>query len=73
MFEAERLMLEDSPIIPLYTYVTKRLVDQHVKGWQNSVMDHHPSRHMYKLRSRQTPSPTQASSAAAKTPAELPE
>ncbi|MEJ8567931.1 peptide ABC transporter substrate-binding protein [Elongatibacter sediminis] len=52
MHEAERLLLEDSPIIPVYTYVTKRLVDRHVRGWQNNVMDHHYSRSMFKLKSR---------------------
>jgi oligopeptide transport system substrate-binding protein len=51
MQEAERMILEDLPIIPVYTYVTKRLVDSHVKGWQNNVMDHHYSKHMYLLRS----------------------
>lgn len=52
MVEAERILLEDNVIIPVYTYVTKRLVDQHIKGWQDNVMDHHLSRHMYKLKSR---------------------
>jgi len=53
MFEAERVLLTDFAIIPIYSYVTKRLVDQHLKGWQNNVMDHHLSRYMYKLKSRQ--------------------
>jgi hypothetical protein len=44
--------LTDFAIIPIYTYVTKRLVDQHLKGWQNNVMDHHLTRYMYKLKSR---------------------
>jgi oligopeptide transport system substrate-binding protein len=52
MVEAERILLDDNPIIPVYTYVTKRLVDQHIKGWQNNVMDHHLSRYMYRLKSR---------------------
>ena len=52
MSEAERILLEDNVIIPVYTYVTKRLVDPHIKGWQDNVMDHHYSRHMYKLKSR---------------------
>ena len=52
MREAERLLLEDNPIVPVYTYVSKRLVDPHVQGWQNNVMDHHYSRYMYKLKSR---------------------
>ncbi len=53
MFEAERVLLTDFAIIPIYSYVTKRLVDQHLKGWQNNVMDHHLTRYMYKLKSRE--------------------
>ncbi len=53
MFEAERILLSDFAIIPIYSYVTKRLVDQHLKGWQNNVMDHHLTRYMYKLKSRE--------------------
>jgi oligopeptide transport system substrate-binding protein len=51
MQEAERLLLEDLPIIPLYVYVTKRLVDPHLRGWESNVMDHHYSKHMFLLRS----------------------
>jgi oligopeptide transport system substrate-binding protein len=64
MHEAERLLLADAPIIPVYTYVTKRLVDRHVQGWQHNVMDHHYSRSMFKLKSRTrtglTPEPAPA-------------
>lgn len=52
MFEAERVLLADSVIIPIYTYVTKRLVDPHLRGWQTNVMDHHQTRYMFKLRSK---------------------
>ncbi len=55
MREAERLLLEDNPILPVYTYVSKRLVDPHVRGWQSNVMDHHYSRYMYKLKSQGRP------------------
>jgi oligopeptide transport system substrate-binding protein len=51
MFEAERVLLSDHVIIPIYTYVTKRLVNPHLRGWQTNVMDHHPTRYMYLLRS----------------------
>ena len=51
MQEAERIVLTDLPIIPVYTYVTKRLVDSHLRGWENNVMDHHYSKHMYLLKS----------------------
>jgi oligopeptide transport system substrate-binding protein len=73
MVEAERLLLEENPIIPLYTYVTKRLVDQHVKGWQNNVMDHHHSRHMYKLKSRDTSLQEKLPAGQDKHPAEMPQ
>ncbi|NND44420.1 MAG: peptide ABC transporter substrate-binding protein [Xanthomonadales bacterium] len=52
MQEAERMLLEAMPIIPVYTYVTKRLVDRHVRGWEHNVMDHHYSRSMFLLKSR---------------------
>ena len=52
MQEAERILLEELPIIPVYTYVTKRLVDPHLRGWANNVMDHHYSKHMFLLRSQ---------------------
>lgn len=47
MREAERLLLSEQPIIPLYTYVTKRLVKPALGGWQSNVMDHHYSKHMF--------------------------
>ena len=57
MFEAERVLLSDFVIIPIYTYVTKRLVDQHLRGWQNNVMDHHLTRYMFKLKTREPDAP----------------
>jgi oligopeptide transport system substrate-binding protein len=50
MHEAERMLLQDMPVIPVYTYVTKRMVDPKVSGWQNNVMDHHYSKNMYLLK-----------------------
>jgi len=50
MFEAERVLMTDNVIIPVYAYVTKRLVSRQLKGWQNNVMDHHQTRHMFKLK-----------------------
>ena len=47
MREAERMLLADQPIIPLYTYVTKRLVNPRVHGWQPNIMDHHYSKDIY--------------------------
>jgi oligopeptide transport system substrate-binding protein len=52
MFEAERTLMSDHVIIPVYTYVTKRLVSPQLRGWKTNVMDHHPTRHMFKLKLR---------------------
>lgn len=45
--EAERLLLEEQPIIPLYFDVRRRLVRPTVRGWQPNPMDLHPSREFY--------------------------
>jgi oligopeptide transport system substrate-binding protein len=36
---AEALMLADQPLIPLYFYVSKHLVNAHVHGWQDNAMN----------------------------------
>jgi ABC-type oligopeptide transport system substrate-binding subunit len=36
---AERLMLTDMPLIPLYFYVNKHLVAPRVDGWYDNVMN----------------------------------
>jgi len=52
MVEAERMLLADQVVLPVYTYVTKRLVNPLLKGWAPNVMDFHPSRQMYFVRAR---------------------
>lgn len=42
--EAERVMLDDMPILPMYFYVTKRLVKPWVAGYADNIMDYHHSR-----------------------------
>jgi oligopeptide transport system substrate-binding protein len=58
MEEAERVLMEDMPLVPVYTYVTKRLVDQRLKGWDSNVMDHHYSKNMYMLKTYTSASDT---------------
>ena len=43
---AERVMLDDMPIIPLYFYVSKQMVKPWVDGFEANIMDHHPSRYL---------------------------
>ena len=37
--QAESLMLDDQPLIPLYNYVSKRLVKPRVLGWHDDAMN----------------------------------
>jgi oligopeptide transport system substrate-binding protein len=40
--EAEAILLDEQPIIPMYFYVSKNLVKPYVKGFCNDVQDLHP-------------------------------
>jgi ABC-type oligopeptide transport system substrate-binding subunit len=44
--EAERLLLEDQPVIPIYFYVSKHLVSPRVQGWGDNILDYHYSQHL---------------------------
>lgn len=46
MEEAERVLLADHPVIPLYFYVSKHLVSPRVSGWGDNVLDYHYSQHL---------------------------
>jgi oligopeptide transport system substrate-binding protein len=46
---AERQLLADMPIIPLYFYVSKRLVKPWVAGYRPNIMDHHHTKDFYIL------------------------
>jgi oligopeptide transport system substrate-binding protein len=39
--QAERVLLKDHPLIPLYFYVSKHLLKPNIKGYRDNVMDHH--------------------------------
>jgi len=50
MVEAERLLLADQVMLPVFTYVSRRLVDPRLAGWDQNIMDQHLTRHMFLLR-----------------------
>ena len=44
--QAEKTMLEDMPIIPIYFYVSQHLIKPQVSGLEGNVMDHHYSKYV---------------------------
>lgn len=47
---AERIMMDDQPLIPLYFYVGKHLVSARVKGWRDNAISVVYSKHLAKER-----------------------
>ena len=46
MAQAEHLMLEDAPIVPLFYNVATNLVNPRITGWADNLQDFHPSRYL---------------------------
>ena len=40
--EAEKILMEEQPIIPIYYYVSKNMVSDRVKGFSANIQDVHP-------------------------------
>lgn len=40
--EAEAILLEEMPVVPIYFYVTSRLIHPSVRGWHPNILDYHP-------------------------------
>ncbi|GAB1263210.1 peptide ABC transporter substrate-binding protein [Aurantivibrio infirmus] len=47
--QAETILLADAPVIPIFYYVTKRLVSNKLGGYADNLTDRHFSRYMYIL------------------------
>lgn len=47
--QAERMVLDDLPVLPIYTYVSKHLVKAWVAGWQDNAYDYHYSKDLQVL------------------------
>ncbi len=45
--QAEKILLEESPIIPIYYYTRFYAIDPVVKGWHPTIFNHHPWKHLY--------------------------
>ncbi|MGI9222419.1 MAG: peptide ABC transporter substrate-binding protein [Woeseiaceae bacterium] len=44
--EAERVLLREHPVIPIYFYVSSHLVNSRVQGWGDNILDYHYSQHL---------------------------
>ncbi|MDH3439273.1 MAG: peptide ABC transporter substrate-binding protein [Gammaproteobacteria bacterium] len=44
--EAERHMLRDYPLIPVYFYINRSMVSPQVSGWGDNVLNYHYSQHL---------------------------
>lgn len=44
--EAERKLISDHAVIPVYFYVSKHLIRPEVRGWQDNILDWHYSQHL---------------------------
>jgi oligopeptide transport system substrate-binding protein len=42
--QAEEIFLKELPAIPILYYSSRGLVSDKVKGWEENLLDHHPSR-----------------------------
>jgi len=45
--QAEQILAEQAPIMPIYFYRSKSLVQPSVRGWNPSLLDIHPAKHLY--------------------------
>ncbi|MEN8256022.1 MAG: peptide ABC transporter substrate-binding protein [Verrucomicrobiota bacterium] len=45
--QAEKILLDEAPLIPIYFYRNKSLVRPSVKNWKPNPLDRHPYKHVY--------------------------
>jgi len=45
--KAEALLLAEAPMIPIYHYTHVFLIQPSVKGWNSTLLDHHPYKHVW--------------------------
>jgi oligopeptide transport system substrate-binding protein len=45
--QAESILINELPIMPIYFYRSKSLVQPSVRGWNPTLLDHHPYKHLW--------------------------
>ncbi len=46
-YEAEKILIDEMPIIPIYTYTRIYMLHEDVKGWGNNLLDSRPYQFVY--------------------------
>ena len=46
-YEAEKILMDEMPIIPIYTYTRIYMLHEDVKGWGNNILDSRPYQFVY--------------------------
>jgi oligopeptide transport system substrate-binding protein len=45
--QAEAILIEEAPILPIYNYTTNYLLSEDVKGYYPNILDYHPYKYLY--------------------------
>jgi oligopeptide transport system substrate-binding protein len=53
--QAETILLEEAPLIPLYNYSTNNLVSTHLKGFTPNLLDYYSYKHLYLESDKKSP------------------
>ena len=46
LMEAEQVLMDTQPVIPIYYYTTKYLISDRVKNWHANILDRHPPKYL---------------------------
>ena len=46
LMQAEKIMIDDAAVLPVYFWVSRNLVSPQVTGWADNILDHHRKRWM---------------------------
>jgi oligopeptide transport system substrate-binding protein len=47
LHQAESLLLDAAPILPVYTFTHVFVKRPEVRGWHPTLLDHHPYKHVW--------------------------
>ena len=45
--EADQILVDEAPLMPIYFYTTNNLLSPSVKGYYKNILDYHPYNHVY--------------------------